>query len=109
MQPGGDRPRLGYRGSVSSRAKDFAVKALAVVAGGVMVASAFVLSLAFFAIALAVVLIFGGYIWWKTRNLRRQVREELHAQMRQSQPQDDVIEGVVISRRESRDDVSRPR
>jgi predicted membrane protein len=103
--------RLGGSGQVASRAKNFVGKAAAVVVGGVLLASAFVISLAFFAVALAVALVFIGYVWWKTRGLRKQMREHIQNQTR-ANPQDaspasrDVIEGVVISSR-TRDERTR--
>ena len=96
--------RLGGSGHVASRAKNFVGKAAAVLVGGVLLASAFVLSLAFFAVALAVALVAIGYVWWKTRGLRKQMREHIQSQTR-ANPQHssaasrDVIEGVVISSR----------
>jgi uncharacterized iron-regulated membrane protein len=88
--------RIGYRSSAISRAKLLALKTLVVLGGAVMLASAFVLSVVFLAIGLAVVLIVGGYLWWKTRELRRQMRARMQEQ---SQPRSagDVIEGEVIS------------
>lgn len=86
------RARIGYRGSAMSRGKQIAVKALVVLGGTLMLASAFVLSLVFLAIGLAVVLIGGGYLWWQTRELRRQLRARM-----QPQPAGDVIEGEVVS------------
>jgi FtsH-binding integral membrane protein len=74
------RARIGYQGSAISRAKNLAVKGLIVLGGALMVASAFVLSLVFLAIGLGVVVIFGGYLWWKTRELRKQLRERMQAQ-----------------------------
>jgi ABC-type bacteriocin/lantibiotic exporter with double-glycine peptidase domain len=109
MQLNEGRPRLGYRGSVSSRARDIILKTVAVVAGGVVLTSAFVLSLAFFAIVFAVVLVFGGYLWWKTRDLRKQLRAQMQGQMHTQQPQGDVIEGVVISRSQAHQDRPHPR
>ncbi len=110
-----ERPMPGARGSVGSRANAFMVKTLAVITGGIVLASAFVLSLVFFAVALAVVVLGGGYLWWKTRHLRKQLRAQMDAQMsahmsemqarRRGASTSDVIEGVVISREESpRDD-----
>jgi len=105
---GDERARLGYSGGVSHRAKSFMAKTAAVVMGGVMLASAFVISLAFFVVALAVVLVFGGYLWWKTRGLRRQIREQVRGEnlaqpvQRDASPRD-VIAGVVISKSETRD------
>lgn len=96
MQLDEPRERIGYRGTAVSRAKLLAAKALVVVGGTLMLASAFVLSVVFLAIGLGVVVIVGGYLWWKTRELRRQIRAGLHEQ---SHPRFDgnVIEGEVIS------------
>lgn len=99
------RPKLGYRRPPISRAKDALVKASAAVAGGVMLVSAFVLSAVFLAVAIVVLLGFGGYMWWRTRELRKALREQMEeaqAQAYPRQPQDDVIEGVVIERTEIR-------
>lgn len=104
-------PRLGHDGGVAHRAKSFIAKTLAVVAGAAVLAGAFVLSLAFFVFALAAVVVFGGYLWWKTRHLRRQLREQMrqheamHADSvgRRAAASDRVIEGVVISKSETRD------
>ena len=87
------RARIAYRGSAISRAKQLALKSFVVLGGAVMLASAFVVSLVFVAIGLAVVLIFGGYLWWKTRELRRQLRERMHSE---AQPGGEIIEGEVI-------------
>jgi hypothetical protein len=94
--------RLGGSGQVGSRAKSFVGKAAAVLVGGVLLASAFVLSLAFFAVALTVALVFIGYVWWKTRGLRKQMREHIQSETRANPQHDaavsrDVIEGVVLS------------
>jgi hypothetical protein len=86
------RARIAYRGSAVSRAKHLALKSFVVLAGAVMLASAFVVSLVFVAAGLAVALIFGGYLWWKTRELRRQFR----ARMQEQKPPGEVIEGEVI-------------
>lgn len=95
MQHEEPRARIAYRGSAISRAKPLALKALVFLGGALMLASAFVLSLVFLAIGLAVVLIVGGYLWWQTRELRRQMRARMQGQ---SQPRSDgeVIEGEVI-------------
>jgi hypothetical protein len=87
------RARLTYRGSALSQAKHLVLKGLVVLGGAVMLVSAFMVSLIFLAIGLVVVLGFGGYLWWKTRELRRQLRARMHEQ---SQPAGRVIEGEVI-------------
>ena len=91
--------RVAYQGSGLSRARQLALKTFVVLCGTVMLASAFVVSLVFVAIGLAVVLIFGGYLWWKTRELRRQLRAQTQGQ---SQPAGRVIEGEVISQERTR-------
>ena len=94
MQIDEPRARIGYRGSAVSRAKSVVLKALVAVGGALMLVSAFFLSLVFLAIGLGVVLVFGGYLWWKTRELRRQMRAQM-----QERPQSGgrIIEGEVIS------------
>jgi hypothetical protein len=87
------RARIAYEGSAISRAKQLALKTVVVLGGIVMLASAFVVSLVFVAIGLAVVLSFGGYLWWKTRELRKQLRVRMEEQQ---QPGGRVIEGEVI-------------
>ena len=100
------RARIGYRGGAISRAKQFALKGLVVLGAGLTLAGAFVLSLVFLSIGLAVVLTVGGYLWWKTRELRRQMRVRMQEQ---AQPWSDgdviegeVIEGEVITREQTR-------
>ena len=87
------RARIAYQGSVISRAKQLALKTFVVLGGTVVLAGAFVVSLVFVAIGLAIVLGFGGYIWWKTRELRRQLRAQMQGQ---HQPAGEVIEGELI-------------
>lgn len=80
-------------------------KVIGVVVGGLLLLGALLVSIAFFAVALTLALIVFGYFWWKTRAIRRQMREQLHAQAQPRREYDssesaDVIEGVVISRAE---------
>ena len=86
--------RVGYRGTAVSRVKDLAVKALVVLGSALILASAFVLSVVFLTIGLAVVLAVGGYLWWKTRELRSQIRAQMQGHSRST---GEVIEGEVIS------------
>jgi O-antigen/teichoic acid export membrane protein len=101
MQPDEPRARIGYRGSAVSRAKELALKGLVVVGATLALAGAFVLSVVFLVIGLAVVLTVGGYLWWKTRELRSEMRARMQEQ---SHPWSDgnVIEGEVITREETR-------
>jgi FtsH-binding integral membrane protein len=101
MYPDEPQARIGYQSGAISRAKQFAVKALIVLGGALMIASLFVLSLVFLAIGLGIVVIFGGYLWWKTRDLRKQLRARMQAQSH-TRYGGDVIEGEVISREQPR-------
>jgi O-antigen/teichoic acid export membrane protein len=94
MQLDEPRARIAYRSSALSRAKHLVARALVVVGGTVMLVSAFMVSMVFVVIGLAVVLIFGGYLWWKTRELRKHLRARMQGQW---QPAGRVIEGEVIS------------
>jgi Flp pilus assembly protein TadB len=96
MQLDEPRARIGSRSSAVSRAKYLALKALVVLGGVVAIASAFVVSLVLLAIGLAIVLIGGGYLWWQTRGLRKQMRARMQEQM-PPQSAGRVIEGEVIS------------
>ena len=99
MHPDEPRARIGDRGSAISRAKQLALKTVIVLGGAVMLASAFAISLVFLAIGLVVVLTFGGYLWWQTRDLRRQMRARMQSQ---SRPTGEIIEGEVISQERTR-------
>jgi hypothetical protein len=90
------RARIGYSGGAISRAKDLAMKGLLVLGGAVTLVSAFVLSLVFLAIGLAAVLAAGGYLWWKTRELRSQMRARMQEPSRPWSG-GDFIEGEVIT------------
>ena len=87
------RARIAYQGSAISRAKQLALKAFVILGGTVVLASAFVVSMVFVAVGLVVVLSFGGYLWWKTRELRSQLRARMQEQQR---PAGRIIEGEVI-------------
>ena len=72
--------------------KNFIVRAVGLIAGVALFVGAFLFSVVFFAIAFAVGLVFMGLFFWRTRHLRRQVRQRFD--------QRDVIEGEVIRRPE---------
>lgn len=89
------RARIGHRGGAISRTKHFASKALIALGGVLVLAGAFVLSVVFLAFGLTVVLAVGGYLWWKTRELRGQMRARMQEQSRPWSA-GEVIEGEVI-------------
>jgi hypothetical protein len=80
-------------------------KVLGVAAGAVLLVAALMFSVVIFAFVLAAGLLAWGYLWWKTRELRRQMREQMEAQqMGQGSgpygsappPGGRIIEGEVI-------------
>ena len=73
---------------VRAPASGFLGKFLTTVASVAVLVATFMLSLVIFTAVAAIVLIAGGYLWWKTRALRRQMREQ--------PPDGRVIEGEVI-------------
>ena len=101
MQLDEPRARIGHQVSAVSRAKQLVLKGLLVAASAVTLVSAFVVSLLFVAIGLAVVLTVGGYLWWQTRELRRQMRARMQEQS-YSRSGGRVIEGEVISQERTR-------
>jgi hypothetical protein len=101
VQEDGERPQLTYRGGrPGGRWPSLLTRILAIAGGLLVLAGAVAISIVVFAIALAAVLIFGLYFWWKKRDVIRQLR----AQMRRPPApfnDGDVIEGEVV-RKEDR-------
>ena len=56
-------------------------RVLTVIVGLLALAAAFMFSLVVFAVLAVAGLLFWLYFWWKTRELRRQMREQLENQM----------------------------
>jgi O-antigen/teichoic acid export membrane protein len=50
-------------------------KVLGIALGAVLLVLTVTFSLALFAVLLSGVVLFGGYFWWKTRKLRKQMRK----------------------------------
>jgi hypothetical protein len=94
MQEDGERPQLSYRDArFRRRTPRLLTKIIAVAGGALVLAGAVAISIVVFAFALAGVVLFAIYFWWKTRSLRKQMREQRR--------DDDVIEGEVIRKEES--------
>lgn len=68
-------------------------KLAATVVGAVVLAGAFMISVAVLAVLAVAGVIGGAWLWWRTRELRKRVREHVSAQ---EQAQGRVIEGEVI-------------
>ena len=73
---------------------------LTVAAGTVVLIGAVAISFVVFVVVLTALLVFGLYLWWKTRHLRRQLEERLNAQ-RSGAARGETIEGEVIHKRDS--------
>ncbi|MBK6630882.1 MAG: hypothetical protein IPG33_07395 [Betaproteobacteria bacterium] len=80
-------------------------RVVGVAAGAVLLIAALMFSVVIFAFALAAGLLAWGFLWWKTRELRRQMREQMEAQQmgQGSEPYGSappqggrIIEGEVI-------------
>ena len=71
-------------------------KILAFAAAAVLLAVSLMFSLLLFAVALVVGLLLWGWLWWKTRELRGQMRERQMGGMDDHPPGGRVIEGEVV-------------
>jgi membrane protein implicated in regulation of membrane protease activity len=67
-------------------------RAIAAAAGVVLVGAGILLSMLLFAVLAGTALLVGGYLWWKTRELRRQLQERSGR----------IIEGEVVGNAERR-------
>jgi len=83
----------------STNAQSLPAKVLTFALAAVLLVVAFMFSLLVFAILVTVGLLVWGYLWWKTRELRRQMREQ--------PPGGRVIEGEAIRDDESHDRIER--
>jgi hypothetical protein len=99
VQENREPPQLEYRnGRAGGRRPGLLTKILAVAGSVVVLAGAIAVSIVVFAVALAGVVLFGLYVWWKTRDLRKQMRAQHYGSG--SVVDDNVIEGEVIRKDE---------
>lgn len=100
MRTDEEQPRLiGTDARLSLNASGLLGKVLTFAAGAVLLLVAFMFSLLVFAVVVTGALLVWGYLWWKTRELRRQMRER--------PPGGRVIEGETIRDVESHDRLRR--
>ena len=100
MIPNDDQPRFpGNTPRMRAPASGFLGKILTAIASAAVLVVAFMLSLFIFALVAAIGLMLGGYLWWKTRELRKQMRER--------PPGGRVIDGEVIRDVEPQDTMQR--
>lgn len=100
-------PQLGYgNGRRRGSSSGLLARVLQVAAGALVLIGAIAISIAVFAVVLAGALIAGGYLWWKTRHVRRQLQAAAAASRDQPSARPDfsggdVIEGEVIRKEET--------
>jgi hypothetical protein len=92
-------------GSLRARAAGPIGRALALVAGGLVLVAALFVSAIVFSLLLVAGAVAGGWFWWKTRALRREIRERL-AQMQQGQAGDDAARRASWGPSGARDDAA---
>lgn len=69
---------------------------LGVTASVILLAGAFVFSLFLFVAVAAVGVVVGGYVWWKTRELRKQMRAQMERMQEQMNQQMAPASGVEV-------------
>jgi membrane protein implicated in regulation of membrane protease activity len=77
-----------------SREPGLLEKIVALVAGAILLVVGFMFSLVLFAVIVSLGLLVWGYLWWRTRKLRRALREQ-QAQAREAMD-GRVIEGEAV-------------
>lgn len=89
MRDNDGRYRLGRNGArIQVKASSFLAKVLTFATGAVLLVAGLMFSLLVLAIAATAALLILGYLWWKTREQRRQMREH--------PPGGRLIDGEVI-------------
>lgn len=92
------RLRFGMNGpQISGPGPGLLGRIAAAVAGAVAIAAGILFSFAIVATATAIALVAGTWLWWKTRGIRRQMREQMR---NQPPPGGRIIEGEVIRDRD---------
>ncbi|MEO8038323.1 MAG: hypothetical protein ABI794_06105 [Betaproteobacteria bacterium] len=71
-------------------------KVVAVVLGTAALVAAFVFSLVLLAVLLTGALVVGGYVWWRTRALRKTLREQQRTGWPAARVRGQVYEGEVL-------------
>lgn len=87
-------PQLGGPGHAAGRGSGWFGRIVATLITGAVVVVAIMFSLAVLAIAAVAGAVFLGWLWWKTRQVRRQMRDPSGGAA--PRPEGDVIEGEVL-------------
>lgn len=91
MNAQADNPFSQHRVRSDSQSQGLLGKMLAIVAKTCLLALSFFFSMLALAVVAVGSVLFGSWVWWKTRNLRQQMREQRTAGGQ-------IIEGEVIRR-----------
>jgi hypothetical protein len=83
-----ERPPLTHPRHVSSRVQNVLIRISAWLGAGIVLVSAIAFSIVLFVAAFVGLCAFGGYVLWKTRHVRKQLRTR--------HTDGNVIEGVVV-------------
>lgn len=100
MNRGDERPRI--RGPRVPAVGVFR-KALAVAGTAVLLAGAFLVSIVLLVVLMTLGLAAWGYLWWRTRDLRKQMRDQFAVMQARTQDQGEavtIIEGEFTRARE---------
>lgn len=77
MQSDNQQERLRQSGAtMRSGPPSLLTKVLAAVIGAALLVVGFAVSLVMLAVVLGACIVIGGFLWWKTRDLRKQLREQ---------------------------------
>ena len=76
--------------------KGIFAQVLTAILGIILLGAALMFSLVFFAVLAVAGLVFWLYFWWKTRALRKQIREQMQAQSVDAPVSETTAEGEVI-------------
>jgi Flp pilus assembly protein TadB len=88
-----ERLRLGHRGR---RAPGLLTRIVAVISGALVLVGAIAISIVVFAIVAAVIVLGGLYLWWKTRDLRKQMKARMEEPLDTRAPPRERSRGEVI-------------
>ena len=76
--------------------KGFVAQVLTAILGIIVLGAALMFSLVFFAVVAVAGLVFWAYFWWKTRALRKHMREQMQAQTVDEPVSEPTAKGEVI-------------
>ncbi|WP_144146932.1 hypothetical protein [Paraburkholderia sp. BCC1884] len=114
MQFDKQQDRLGQSGAtMRPGSQSLLAKVLAIVIGAALLVVGFAVSLVMLAVVLGAGIVIGGFVWWKTRDLRKHLREQAmraqqtHGQQVRERPGQSMDIGDVVEDVEFHDESPR--